>query len=157
MRSIAPILYPFRQQGIERNRLAAGLDHSCNGRIVSDDRASAHSVDHEIRLKAFALRMQYRVEQADLGPQPGENDAPSTGLSDCFAYLCVFPGVHASAVDFRRIRVFGAESYQALNYIDQQIEVVRKTEPRPGQKFLRLPGTETEAVTAPDGLADDLG
>jgi predicted dehydrogenase len=44
---------------------------------------------------------------------------------------------------FRRIRVFGAESYQALNYIDQQIEVVRKTEPRPGQKF---PGLETEMI-----------
>ncbi len=44
---------------------------------------------------------------------------------------------------FRRIRVFGEDSYQALNYIDQQIEVVRKTEPRAGQKF---PGLETETL-----------
>ncbi len=44
---------------------------------------------------------------------------------------------------FRRIRVFGSDSYQALNYIDQQIEVVRKTTPEPGQNF---PGLLTETI-----------
>ena len=45
---------------------------------------------------------------------------------------------------FRRIRVFGSNCYQALNFIDQQIEVVTKTEPEAGQAF---PGLKLEKVS----------
>lgn len=58
----------------------------------------------------------------------------------------IIANVTASRVSnkkFRRIRVFGADSYQALNYLDQQIDVVRKTEALPGQKF---PGLATETI-----------
>lgn len=48
-----------------------------------------------------------------------------------------------STKKFRRIRVFGSDSYQALNFIDQQIEVVSRTEPAPGQMF---PGLKTERL-----------
>ncbi len=41
---------------------------------------------------------------------------------------------------FRRIRVFAENGYQALNFVDQQIDVVRKTAPAPGQIY---PGLET--------------
>ncbi len=44
---------------------------------------------------------------------------------------------------FRRIRVFASDSYLALNYIDQQIEVIHKTSPGPGQKF---PGLLTKTI-----------
>lgn len=44
---------------------------------------------------------------------------------------------------FRRIRVFCEDSYQALNFIDQQIDVVRKTAPGPGQTY---PGLKTEQL-----------
>ncbi len=46
-------------------------------------------------------------------------------------------------LEFENNAVANVNSYQALNYIDQQIEVVSKTEPRPGQKF---PGLETEII-----------
>ncbi len=39
--------------------------------------------------------------------------------------------------------MFGRDSYQALNFIDQQIEVVSKTQPEPGQMF---PGLKTEKL-----------
>jgi len=45
---------------------------------------------------------------------------------------------------FRRIRVFGHDSYQALNFIDQQIEIVRRTAPAPGQIY---PGLASEQVS----------
>jgi len=44
---------------------------------------------------------------------------------------------------FRRIRVFGSHSYQALNFIDQQIDIVSKTEPAPGQLY---PGLKSEQL-----------
>lgn len=44
---------------------------------------------------------------------------------------------------FRRIRVFAENGYQALNFVDQQIDVVRKTKPAPGQLF---PGLKTEQL-----------
>ncbi len=36
---------------------------------------------------------------------------------------------------FRRIRIFGQESYHALNFVDQQIEVVRAGECAPDQQY----------------------
>lgn len=45
---------------------------------------------------------------------------------------------------FRRIRIFGSDTYQALNFIDQQIEVVSKTSPAPGQIF---PGLKAEKLS----------
>jgi predicted dehydrogenase len=36
---------------------------------------------------------------------------------------------------FRRIRVFGHDAYHALNFIDQQIEIVRAGEKQPGERF----------------------
>ncbi len=44
---------------------------------------------------------------------------------------------------FRRIRVFAENGYRALNFVDQQIDVVRKTEPAPGQLFA---GLQTEQL-----------
>lgn len=44
---------------------------------------------------------------------------------------------------FRRIRVFGSDSYLALNFIDQQIDIVSKTDPAPGQLY---PGLKAEQV-----------
>lgn len=54
-----------------------------------------------------------------------------------------------STKKFRRIRVFGSDSYQALNFIDQQIEVVSKTEPEPGQIFPGLKAERLEIVPRP--------
>lgn len=48
-----------------------------------------------------------------------------------------------SSKKFRRIRVFASDSYQALNFIDQQIEVVRRTDPKPGQVY---PGLASEQL-----------
>ena len=48
-----------------------------------------------------------------------------------------------SSKKFRRIRVFGHDSYLALNFIDQQIEIVRRTDPKPGDTF---PGLTTEQL-----------
>jgi predicted dehydrogenase len=48
-----------------------------------------------------------------------------------------------SSKKFRRIRVFGHDSYLALNFIDQQIEIVRRTDPKPGDAF---PGLATEQL-----------
>ncbi|MDH3637146.1 MAG: Gfo/Idh/MocA family oxidoreductase [Gammaproteobacteria bacterium] len=44
---------------------------------------------------------------------------------------------------FRRIRVFAENGYQALNFVDQQIDVVRKTKPAPGQIY---PGLQAEQL-----------
>jgi predicted dehydrogenase len=44
---------------------------------------------------------------------------------------------------FRRIRVFAHDSYHALNFIDQQIDVVRKGAPGAGSRF---PSIETERI-----------
>ncbi|MGA8259983.1 MAG: Gfo/Idh/MocA family oxidoreductase, partial [Arenicellales bacterium] len=48
-----------------------------------------------------------------------------------------------SAKKFRRIRVFSSGGYHALNFIDQQIDIVRKTEPEPGQLY---PGLASERL-----------
>jgi predicted dehydrogenase len=48
-----------------------------------------------------------------------------------------------SAKKFRRIRVFSSGGYHALNFIDQQIDIVRKTDPQPGQLY---PGLVSERL-----------
>lgn len=54
-----------------------------------------------------------------------------------------------SAKKFRRIRVFSGDGYHALNFIDQQIDVVRKTSPEPGQHFPGLVSERLEVEPKP--------
>lgn len=54
-----------------------------------------------------------------------------------------------SAKKFRRIRVFSSGGYHALNFIDQQIDIVRKTSPEPGQAFPGLASERLEVTSRP--------
>lgn len=54
-----------------------------------------------------------------------------------------------SAKKFRRIRVFSGGGYHALNFIDQQIDIVRKTDPAPGQQFPGLVSEKLEVESKP--------
>lgn len=54
-----------------------------------------------------------------------------------------------SAKKFRRIRVFSAGGYHALNFIDQQIDIVRKTSPEPGQLYPGLVSERLEVKPKP--------
>ena len=54
-----------------------------------------------------------------------------------------------SAKKFRRIRTFSEEGYHALNFIDQQIDIVRRTDPKPGQQFPDLKSERLEVEQKP--------
>jgi len=54
-----------------------------------------------------------------------------------------------SAKKFRRIRVFSGDGYHALNFIDQQIDIVRKTTPEPGQLYPGLVEERLEVKPKP--------
>jgi len=54
-----------------------------------------------------------------------------------------------SAKKFRRIRVFSGDGYHALNFIDQQIDIVRKTTPKPGQLYPGLTSERLEVTPRP--------
>lgn len=54
-----------------------------------------------------------------------------------------------SAKKFRRIRVFSGDGYHALNFIDQQIDIVRKTQPEPGQLYPGLVSERLEVESRP--------
>jgi len=50
---------------------------------------------------------------------------------------------------FRRIRVFSSDGYHALNFMDQQIDIVRKTNREPGQAYPGLASERLEVVPKP--------
>ncbi|MBS1270786.1 MAG: Myo-inositol 2-dehydrogenase [Gammaproteobacteria bacterium] len=54
-----------------------------------------------------------------------------------------------SAKKFRRIRVFSGDGYHALNFIDQQMDIVRKTKPEPGQLYPGLVSEKLEVASKP--------
>ena len=54
-----------------------------------------------------------------------------------------------SAKKFRRIRVFSQDGYHALNFTDQQIDIVRKKQIQPGQQFPELSSERLEVTPRP--------
>ena len=54
-----------------------------------------------------------------------------------------------SSKKFRRIRIFGDNSYQALNFIDQQIDVVRTSKIKPGERFPEIVSERIDVDSRP--------
>lgn len=50
---------------------------------------------------------------------------------------------------FRRLRVFSKQGYHALNFMDQQIDIVRTSDPEPGKQFPTLISERLEVKRKP--------
>ncbi len=123
---------------IEVHRLGTFVERATDVDVVTD------LMIHDIDIVLFLMNAELTYVSAVGSPVLTDHiDIANARLEFDNNAVANVTASRVSSRKFRRIRVFGADSYQALNYIDQQIEVVRKTAPRPGQKF---PGLETETI-----------
>jgi predicted dehydrogenase len=123
---------------IEVHRLGTFVERATDVDVVTD------LMIHDIDIVLFLVNAELTYVSAVGSPVVTDHvDIANARLEFDNNAVANVTASRVSNKKFRRIRVFGADSYQALNYIDQQIEVVRKTEPQPGQKF---PGLETETI-----------
>ncbi len=123
---------------IEVHRLGTFVERATDVDVVTD------LMIHDIDIVLFLVKAELTYVSAVGSPVLTDHvDIANARLEFNNNAVANVTASRVSNKKFRRIRVFGADSYQALNYIDQQIEVVRKTAPRPGQKF---PGLETETI-----------
>ena len=123
---------------IESHRLGTFVERATDVDVVTD--LMIHDIDIVLSLVKSDLTYVSAV-----GSPVVTNHVDIANARVDFANNAV-ANVTASRVStkkFRRIRVFGTDSYQALNFIDQQIDVVSRTAPAPGQMF---PGLKTEQI-----------
>ncbi len=126
---------------IEVHRLGTFVERATDVDVVTD------LMIHDIDIVLFLVNAELTYVSAVGSPVLTDHvDIANARLEFDNNAVANVTASRVSSRKFRRIRIFGADSYQALNYIDQQIEVVRKTAPQPGQRF---PGLETETIQVP--------
>jgi predicted dehydrogenase len=123
---------------IEVHRLGTFVERATDVDVVTD--LMIHDIDIVLSLVKSELSYVSAVGSAVL---TNHVDIANARLEFANNTVANVTASRVSSKKFRRIRVFSGDSYQALNFIDQQIDVVRRTEPVPGQAF---PGLATETV-----------
>ena len=123
---------------IESHRLGTFVERATDVDVVTD--LMIHDIDIVLSLVESELTYVSAVGSPVL---TNHIDIANARLEFANNTVANVTASRVSTKKFRRIRVFGSDSYQALNFIDQQIEVVSKTDPAPGQLF---PGLRTERL-----------
>ena len=123
---------------IEVHRLGTFVERATDVDVVTD--LMIHDIDIVLSLVDSELTYVSAVGAAVLTDHV---DIANARLEFANNTVANVTASRVSSKKFRRIRVFSGHSYHALNFIDQQIDVVRRTQPAPGQTF---PGLATEQV-----------
>lgn len=123
---------------IESHRLGTFVERATDVDVVTD--LMIHDIDIVLSLVKSELTYVSAVGSPVL---TDHIDIANARLEFANNTVANVTASRVSTKKFRRIRVFGSDSYQALNFIDQQIEVVSKTDPAPGQLF---PGLKSERL-----------
>ena len=124
---------------IESHRLGTFIERATDVDVVTD--LMIHDID--IVLSLVSSELTY-VSAVGSPVVTDHIDIANARLEFANNTVANVTASRVSMKKFRRIRVFGSDTYQALNFIDQQIEVVSKTKPAPGQIF---PGLKSEQLT----------
>ncbi len=123
---------------IESHRLGTFVERATDVDVVTD--LMIHDIDIVLSLVKSELTYVSAIGSPVL---TNHIDIANARLEFANNTVANVTASRVSTKKFRRIRVFGSDSYQALNFIDQQIEVVSKTKPAPGQLY---PGLKTERL-----------
>ena len=126
---------------IEIHRLGTFVERATDVDVVTD--LMIHDIDIVLSLVRAELRYVSAVGSPVLTNHIDIANARLEFADDTVANVTAS---RVSSKKFRRIRVFSGDSYHALNFIDQQIDVVRRGEVAPGQMF---PGLITEQLNVP--------
>lgn len=123
---------------IEVHRLGTFVERATDVDVVTD--LMIHDIDIVLSL------VNSELDQVSAVGSPvvtGHVDIANARLEFANGAVANVTASRVSTKKFRRIRVFSGGGYHALNFIDQQIDAVRRTEPQPGQLF---PGLASERV-----------
>lgn len=123
---------------IESHRLGTFVERATDVDVVTD--LMIHDIDIVLSLVKSELTYVSAIGSPVL---TNHIDIANARLEFANNTVANVTASRVSTKKFRRIRVFGSDSYQALNFIDQQIEVVSKTDPAPGQLY---PGLKSERL-----------
>ena len=123
---------------IESHRLGTFVERATDVDVVTD--LMIHDIDIVLTLVKSELTYVSAVGSPVLTDHV---DIANARLEFANNTVANVTASRVSMKKFRRIRVFGSDSYQALNFIDQQIDIVSKTEPAPGQLY---PGLKAEQL-----------
>lgn len=123
---------------IESHRLGTFVERATDVDVVTD--LMIHDIDIVLSLVKSELTYVSAIGSPVL---TNHIDIANARLEFANNTVANVTASRVSTKKFRRIRVFGSDSYQALNFIDQQIEVVSKTDPAPGQLY---PGLKSERI-----------
>ena len=123
---------------IEVHRLGTFVERATDVDVVTD--LMIHDIDIVLSLVKSDLSYVSAVGSPVL---TGHVDIANARLEFVNSTVANVTASRVSSKKFRRIRVFSSDSYQALNFIDQQLEIVRRTDPAPGQIY---PGLATEQL-----------
>jgi predicted dehydrogenase len=123
---------------IESHRLGTFVERATDVDVVTD--LMIHDIDIVLSLVKSELTYVSAVGSPVL---TDHIDIANARLEFANNTVANVTASRVSMKKFRRIRVFGRDSYQALNFLDQQIDIVSKTEPAPGQLY---PGLKAEQL-----------
>jgi len=123
---------------IESHRLGTFVERATDVDVVTD--LMIHDIDIVLTLVKSELTYVSAVGSPVLTDHV---DIANARLEFANNTVANVTASRVSMKKFRRIRVFGSDGYHALNFMDQQIDIVSKTEPAPGQLY---PGLKAEQV-----------
>lgn len=129
---------------IESHRLGTFVERATDVDVVTD------LMIHDIDIVLTLIKSELTYVSAVGSPVLTDHiDIANARLEFANKAVANVTASRVSMKKFRRIRVFGSDSYQALNFIDQQIDIVSKTEPAPGQLYPGLKAEQLEIEPRP--------
>jgi len=129
---------------IEVHRLGTFVERATDVDVVTD--LMIHDIDIVMSLVHSDLKYVSAVGSPVLTTHV---DIANARLEFANGAVANVTASRVSAKKFRRIRVFSPDGYHALNFIDQQIDIVRKTSPAPGQIYPGLASERLEVEPRP--------
>jgi predicted dehydrogenase len=123
---------------IEAHRLGTFVERATDVDVVTD--LMIHDIDIVLSLVKSEI---VRIDATGLPVLTEHVDIANARIEFGNGAVANVTASRVSNKKFRRIRVFAQDSYHALNFIDQQIDVVKKGEPDPGSRFPRI---ETQRI-----------
>lgn len=129
---------------IEVHRLGTFVERATDVDVVTD--LMIHDIDIVLSLVHSELKYVSAVGSPVL---TGHVDIANARLEFENGAVANVTASRVSEKKFRRIRVFSSDGYHALNFMDQQIDIVRKTTPEPGQAYPGLASERLEVASKP--------
>ncbi|NOZ09874.1 MAG: Gfo/Idh/MocA family oxidoreductase [Gammaproteobacteria bacterium] len=124
---------------IEAHRLGTFVERATDVDVVTD--LMIHDIDIVLSLVQSEIT---HIAAVGLPVITDHVDIANARLEFANGAVANVTASRVSTKKFRRIRVFGRKSYHALNFVDQQIELVRTGERKVGEKF---PETISKQIT----------